>query len=282
MQILCRLTATTGENNWLNRSHTLGLVIKNLLDAQVANNRLYLQLHSRVPPLYRSGVRYENEPLWTFQDMPVEEFALIPVVLGRGWGDCLVPGTKVRTSQGDVDIEALSEGDLVATPEGNRRIVRHELTYLHASVVELLCSDGRRLVGTKRHPVFTSERGFVPMGELLPGETLDSLEGICPKVEGVRKLDELSPTYNLTVEDQHQFYANGLRTHNCDDLAPWRVSELQLHGEKAKIRIQWKRPTLANGSKGKKYFHIVVRRQSGAIEDPSAKLGMYERMGAAV
>lgn len=154
MQILCRLTATTGENNWLNRSHTLGLVIKNLLDAQVLNNKLYLQLHSRVPPLYRSGVRYENEPLWTFQDMPVEEFALIPVVLGRGWGD-------------------------------------------------------------------------------------------------------------------------------CDDLAPWRVSELQVHGEKAKIRIQWKRPTLANGSKGKKYFHIVVRRQNGSIEDPSAKLGMYERMGAA-
>jgi len=154
VQILCRLTATTGPHNWLNRSHTLGLVIKNLLDAQVANNRLYLQLHSRVPALYASGVRYENEPLWTFQDMPVEEFALIPVVLARGWGD-------------------------------------------------------------------------------------------------------------------------------CDDLSPWRCGELQHHGERAKIRVQWKRPTLANGKKGKKYFHIVVRRANGTIEDPSAKLGMYERMGVA-
>ena len=281
MQILCRLTATIGEHNWLNRSHTLGLVIKNLLDAQVRNNLLYLQLHSRVPPLYRSGVRYENEPLWTFQDMPVEEFALIPVVLGRGWGDCLVPGTLVTTPQALVPIEKLKEGDLVVTREGNRRIARHELTAMYCNVMELVTSDGRKLQGTKRHPVFTSERGFVPMGELKPGETLYSLEGACPKVESVTKIEEFLPTYNLTVQDDHEFFANGLLTHNCDDLAPWRVSELQAHGEKAKIRIQWKRNTLSNGSKGKKYFHIVVRRQSGAIEDPSAKLGMYERMGAA-
>src|SRR4029077_19369690 len=281
MQILCRLTATIGEHNWLNRSHTLGLVIKNLLDAQVRNNLLYLQLHSRVPPLYRSGVRYENEPLWTFQDMPVEEFALIPVVLGRGWGDCLVPGTLVTTPQALVPIETLKEGDLVVTREGNRRIARHELTAMYCNVMELVTSDGRKLQGTKRHPVFTSERGFVPMGELKPGETLYSLEGACPKVESVTKIEQFLPTYNLTVQDDHEFFANGLLTHNCDDLAPWRVSERQAHGEKAKIRIQWKRNTLSNGSKGKKYFHIVVRRQSGAIEDPSAKLGMYERMGAA-
>lgn len=151
MQILCRLTATTGEHNWLARSRTLGQVIKNLLDAQVLNNRLFLQLHPRTPPLYRANVRYENEPAWTFQNEPVEEFALIPVVLGRGWGD-------------------------------------------------------------------------------------------------------------------------------CDDLSPWRVSELQNHGEKAKIRIQWKRPVNKAGVPiGRKLFHIVVRRADGSIEDPSAKLGMYER-----
>lgn len=64
---------------------------------------------------------------------------------------------------------------------------------------------------------------------------------------------------------------------DCDDLAPYRVAELQHHGEKAKIRIQWKRQRLASGGKGRKYFHIVVRRADGRIEDPSAKLGMYER-----
>ena len=56
---------------------------------------------------------------------------------------------------------------------------------------------------------------------------------------------------------------------DCDDLSPWRVAELRCQGEKAKIRIQWKRQ-----GNGKKLFHIVVRRANGEIEDPSRILGM--------
>lgn len=56
---------------------------------------------------------------------------------------------------------------------------------------------------------------------------------------------------------------------DCDDLAPWRVAELRNAGEKAKIRIQWKRQP-----SGRKLFHIVVRREDGTIEDPSRILGM--------
>lgn len=38
----------------------------------------------RIPPLHRSGVRYAREP-WTGV---MEEFAAIPIVLARQWGDC--------------------------------------------------------------------------------------------------------------------------------------------------------------------------------------------------
>lgn len=55
---------------------------------------------------------------------------------------------------------------------------------------------------------------------------------------------------------------------DCDDLAPWRVAELRNAGERAKIRIQWRR------TRRGKLFHIVVRRADGSIEDPSARLGM--------
>lgn len=58
---------------------------------------------------------------------------------------------------------------------------------------------------------------------------------------------------------------------DCDDLAPWRCAELRNYGEKAKIRIQWKR--MRNGHK---LFHIVVRRENGMVEDPSKILGMGE------
>jgi len=55
---------------------------------------------------------------------------------------------------------------------------------------------------------------------------------------------------------------------DCDDLAPWRVAELRNQGERAKIRVQWRK--MPNG----KLYHIVVRRGNGTIEDPSRILGM--------
>lgn len=57
---------------------------------------------------------------------------------------------------------------------------------------------------------------------------------------------------------------------DCDDLAPWRCAELREQGEKAKIRIQWKKDAIS----GTKLYHIVVRRADGSIEDPSRILGM--------
>lgn len=286
MQILCRLTATLGEHNWLNRSHTLGLVIKNLLDAQVANNRLYLQLHPRAPALYASGVRYENEPLWRFQDMPVEEFALIPVVLGRGWGDCLHEETEVLTPEGEKPIKLLRPGDLVVTREGPKKLTAVERTATRARVYDVQTQAGGSVLSTLRHR-FNTPRGYLRASELGPGDFLIQREQSPSKVEAVLHVSREVPTWDITVADAHHFYARRpgsriwLDVHNCDDLAPWRTAELQAHGEKAKIRIQWKRPILSNGKKGKKYFHIVVRRENGSIEDPSAKLGMYERMGAA-
>ena len=72
-----------GDMPLLKRSRFLGLFIKPLLDALVEVNRLYLRTHY-VPPVYKSGVRYKQEP----EDGKPEEFAAIPMVLVRGWGDC--------------------------------------------------------------------------------------------------------------------------------------------------------------------------------------------------
>jgi hypothetical protein len=71
------------KSGWLHRSRMLGIAIKAILDAQVKINQLYLRLHN-VPPLYSSGVRYrEEDPTQGY-----EEFALIPIMIERGWGDC--------------------------------------------------------------------------------------------------------------------------------------------------------------------------------------------------
>lgn len=71
-----------GRSTWLRKSRFFGIVIKALLDALVWVNLFYIKLH-RVPALYNSGVRYQEEP-----EGQEESFDAIPAVLARGWGDC--------------------------------------------------------------------------------------------------------------------------------------------------------------------------------------------------
>ena len=60
----------------------LARLVRPILEAAVQANQNLLR-NLKVPPLYQCGVRYQNEPEGTN-----EEFALIPVVLARKWGDC--------------------------------------------------------------------------------------------------------------------------------------------------------------------------------------------------
>lgn len=87
MKILLNLSPnsknTPNGKRWLKPSKILALVIREALEAVIMTNRLYLRLH-KVPPIYESNIRYEEEPA----NQPYEEFAAIPVVLAKGWGDC--------------------------------------------------------------------------------------------------------------------------------------------------------------------------------------------------
>jgi len=60
----------------------LGSAIKPILEALVMVDQLYLFSH-HVPDIYQAGVRYQDEPWQGFED-----FAPVPTILKRGWGDC--------------------------------------------------------------------------------------------------------------------------------------------------------------------------------------------------
>lgn len=80
MEVRINLGETS--SGWLKKSRTLGLAIRPVLESLVMIDLLFLRTH-HVPPLYKSGVRYQPEPKGTS-----EEFASIPAILARGWGDC--------------------------------------------------------------------------------------------------------------------------------------------------------------------------------------------------
>lgn len=56
---------------------------------------------------------------------------------------------------------------------------------------------------------------------------------------------------------------------DCAHLAAWRVADLRLRGERAAlaVRARW-----TKRAPRRRVFHVMVRRQSGALEDPSAIL----------
>jgi hypothetical protein len=62
-----------------------------LLEAVVENNRELLERYAAIPPLFRSGVRFRDEP-WATGDtrLPggLEQFTHLLEILDRGWGDC--------------------------------------------------------------------------------------------------------------------------------------------------------------------------------------------------
>jgi hypothetical protein len=60
---------------------------------------------------------------------------------------------------------------------------------------------------------------------------------------------------------------------DCKDFAAWRAAELQLAGEAA-CAVPLRVPTRRPGA----LYHVLVKRPGGRFEDPSARLGMLERV----
>lgn len=83
---------------------------------------------------------------------------------------CLVTGTMVETASGPVPIECVRLGDLAWTRAAPRPVTAAFSVGVRPTLgVDL--DTGATLVGTADHPVWT-ERGWVPLAELMPGDTL--------------------------------------------------------------------------------------------------------------
>jgi hypothetical protein len=62
------------------------------------------------------------------------------------------------------------------------------------------------------------------------GSTQSSAEDTVPLlttvgIKSVKVLKTRKPVYDLTVEDAHEFFANGVLVHNCDEIADWTKDE---------------------------------------------------------
>jgi len=108
-----------------------------------------------------------------------------------------------------------------------KAITNSALMSKKAKVLRVTCSEtGKQLVCTPDHKVWTENRGYVMAKDLkaddtfrIVPETLGQIrEPFAPGPSSIEELSEEIPVYDITVDGNHNFYANGVLVHNCTEI----------------------------------------------------------------
>lgn len=137
-------------------------------------------------------------------------------------GLCFVAGTKVKTADGDKNIEDITVGDEVYScdVETGETGLKHVRSTKVSEATELahVTIDGETIDATPTHPFYVIGYGFKPARELTTGEKVLLLNGETREVEDItiEHLDEPVKVYNFEVEDWHTYYVTeqGVLVHN--------------------------------------------------------------------
>lgn len=142
---------------------------------------------------------------------------------------CFIAGTRVLMADGAKKaIETLQIGERVMAHDGETQVttaILARIVPLPKQVYELVFSDDNTLTLTDSHPIATTQgwKSLSPTSTLhenpeLTVSTLQVGDHVCT-VHGLCTLLAIHPravvqVYNLTVDDPHTFYANGVLVHN--------------------------------------------------------------------
>jgi hypothetical protein len=166
---------------------------------------------------------------------------------------CFPEGTQVSTSTGDVSIETIKPGDYVLTRGGYRKVAAASARPYQGAMSTVITRNGA-VTATSDHPFWTLEQGWLQCGDLTTSHTLQTFNDQSVNITGVVNfrvgdtanyptvgfkqfdlagisLGVLMPVnsidfegnilvYDLQVEDDHEFYANGILVHNCSICGP--------------------------------------------------------------
>jgi len=149
---------------------------------------------------------------------------------------CFIAGTEISLMNGDSkNIEDIVVGDEVLTyNESSKQIesnnVLEVFTPVHDDLIKIELENGTEIISTFDHPYYSDGDSIISykpdatnfkyeldskVGELKVGSNLvdESLNMV--KVVGISELDRVpTQTYVLKVENNHNFFANGILVHN--------------------------------------------------------------------
>jgi hypothetical protein len=133
------------------------------------------------------------------------------------YGHCFVGETMITTIDGQRRIDSLNVGDKVLTRKGWSPVINVFDNGIKPVQTYTLC--GRQIICTKTHRFYTLENDFSTISFLffLPYiSTFETLEGLVKSniISGLRSEQNV---YDIEVEGEHEYFANGILVHNCTD-----------------------------------------------------------------
>lgn len=155
-----------------------------------------------------------------------------PQFKGSSTNPCLVGETLIKTTEGDIAIKDIVNGissgkeyKVLTYNEQTKELEEKSvlngfLTKENANVIEVVTDEGNKIKMTPDHKVFTENRGWVNACELTNDDVIFSqINGVLKNSKVINKNDASNEdVYDLQVEDNHNFFANGILVHNCGEI----------------------------------------------------------------
>lgn len=131
-------------------------------------------------------------------------------------GGCFTAGHKVLMADGnEKNIEDIKVGEEIYTfaSENSLNLVKTQVLTTTVHDVDSYIMVNDLLKVTPEHLVY-SNKGFVEIGSLRPGDYLLSKDGLPILIETMEFVREKVKVYNLETANQHTFIVNGVYVHN--------------------------------------------------------------------
>jgi len=131
---------------------------------------------------------------------------------------CLDGNTKIKTIDGNRSIKNIKVGDFVLTRNGYQRVSWSGSKGVK-TVYRVDFGYGKRVIITGDHLIYTKS-GWKRIDQLKDKETICVECHVLKNVQVyLQQLKEKREVFDLTVDNDHEFFANGVLVHNCDPTA---------------------------------------------------------------